>query len=122
MGEIIFFIFLGMAIGVIVLTWLLEQGVRQMQERTSDELVDRALEAYKEYTIPLNCEKEGDIYYCYNDRDQTFACQGRTIEEITENFKLRFPDYGSYITRKCAEKYFPEMLKKQAKTNVRTKK
>jgi len=122
MSEIIFFIFLGMAIGVIVLTWLLEQGIRQMQEQTKEEFVDKALEAYKEFTIPLNCEKEGEIYYCYNDRDQTFACQGRTIEEITENFKLRFPDYGSYIKRECAEKYWPEMITKKAKADVKSKK
>ena len=112
MFEFLFYIFLGMMIGIGILVWQMEAKLKEMK---SDDFLDKAIDLYKEYTIPLNCEKEGDIYYCYNSRDNTFACQGRSLEEITENFRLRFPDYGSYILRECAEKYWPETLKKQSK-------
>lgn len=109
MGEIIFFMFIGMLIGVIVLCWMLEQGVRKMQQE--DEFVDKALKIWKENMIPLSVEKVKDRFYAYNDETGEFVCQGADFNELQDNFKLRFPDYGSYIKEKYL-KYFPEEVKK----------
>ena len=119
MGEAIFFIFLGMIVGVIVLCYLLEQGVRRMKAQFDDELIDGALRAYKEYMIKLRVEKVKDIFYCYNVENDEFVCQGKDFQEIKLAFEQRFPGYGSHIRYEDAH-HFPETKLKTVK-DVTTK-
>ena len=112
MGEIIFFMFIGMLIGVIVLCWMLEQGVRKMKEQ--NDIVDQALEMYKQYIIKLKVEKVNDIFYLYNLENDEFVCQGADYAEVKKNFELRYPDHGSYIRHQDAH-HFPEAVKEQMK-------
>jgi len=112
MGEVIFFMFIGMFIGVVVLSFLINASLKNMQAQMSkDDIVNKALKAWKENMIPLSIEKEGDLFYAYNDETGEFVCQGANYQELNKNFKLRFPDYGSYIKEKYL-KYFPEEVKK----------
>ena len=117
MGEAIFFIFLGMIVGVIILCYLLEQGVRSMKDKFEDELIDGALKAYKEYMIKLRVEKVKDIFYCYNVENDVFVCQGKNLQEIRVAFEQRFPGYGSHIRYEDAH-YFPETKLKTAKNDT----
>jgi len=109
MGESLFFMFLGAVIAVIYLNYMLSKGLKEMQEE--DEFVDKALEIWKQHMIPLSVEKVKDRFYAYNDETGEFVCQGADFNELQDNFKLRFPDYGSYIKEKYL-KYFPEEVKK----------
>ena len=109
MGESLFFMFLGAVIGVIYLNYVLSKGLKEMQEE--DQFVDKALKIWKEHMIPLSVEKVKDRFYAYNDETGEFVCQGADFDELQDNFKLRFPDYGSYIKEKYL-KYFPEEVKK----------
>jgi len=112
MGEFIFFMFIGMFIGVVVLSFLINTSLRNVQKQMSqDEIVDKALKVWKETMIPLSIEKVKDRFYAYNDETGEFVCQGGDFDELQDNFKLRFPDYGSYIKEKYL-KYFPEEVKK----------
>lgn len=81
-----------MAIGLYFVT-----VYRQEQEKMLDQYVDKALEMYKKFTIPLKVNKVNSTYYCYNNKDDEFVCQGKDLAEIKEKFKLRYPNYGSYI-------------------------
>ena len=81
-----------MAIGLYFVT-----VYRQEQEKMLDQYVDKALEMYKKFTIPLKVDKVNSTYYCYNNEDDEFVCQGKDLAEIKEKFKLRYPNYGSYI-------------------------
>jgi len=108
MGESLFFMFLGAVIGVIYLNYVLSKSLKEMQE---DQMVDKALKIWKEHMIPLSVEKVKDRFYAYNDETGEFVCQGGDFDELQDNFKLRFPDYGSYIKEKYL-KYFPEEVKK----------
>ena len=81
-----------MAIGLYFVT-----VYRQEQEKMLDQYVDKALEMYKKFTIPLKVDKVNSTYYCYNNEDDEFVCQGKDLAEIKEKFKLRYPSYGSYI-------------------------
>ena len=109
MGESLFFMFLGAVIGFIYLNYMLSQGLKKLQE--DDEIVDRALKIWKENMIPLQIEKVKDVFYAYNDETGVFVCQGATFDELQDNFRLRFPDNGSYIKEKYMH-FFPEELKK----------
>ena len=82
-----------------------------MQLQKLDEYVDQALEIYKQFTIPLRVDKVNSIYYCYNNNTNDFVCQGKSIEEITEAFKARYPNHGSYILNKYLD-LFPGQTSK----------
>ena len=73
---------------------------RKKQEKELDQYVDRALELYKKLIIMLRVELVDKMYYCYNNETGDFVCQGKSIEEITESFKERYPNHGSYILNK----------------------
>ena len=90
--EYLLLIILGMAIGLYFVT-----VYRQEQEKMLDQYVDKALEVYKKMTISLKINKVNSTYYCYNNEDNEFVCQGKDLAEIKEKFKLRYPNYGSYI-------------------------
>jgi len=112
MGEVIFFMFIGMVIGVVVLSFLLNNAIQTMsQKMQEDELVDKALQVWKDTMIPLSIEKVKDRFYAYNDETGEYVCQGADYQELNKNFSLRFPNNGSYIKEKYI-KYFPEEVKK----------
>jgi len=90
--EYLLLIILGMAIGLYFVT-----VYRQEQEKMLEQYVDKALEVYKKMTISLKINKVNSTYYCYNNEDNEFVCQGKDLAEIKEKFKLRYPNYGSYI-------------------------
>src|SRR6056300_753176 len=122
MGEFIFFMFIGMFIGVVVLSFLINTSLRNVQKQMSqDEIVDKALKVWKETIIPLSIEKVKDRFYAYNDETGEFVCQGGDFDELQDNFKLRFPYYGSYIKEKYL-KYFPKEVKKAKKAQKRLSK
>ena len=73
---------------------------RKKQEKELDQYVDKALELYKKLIIMLRVELKDEMYYCYNNETGDFVCQGKSIEEITESFKERYPNHGSYILNK----------------------
>lgn len=92
--EFLFWMVLGMVLGF----YLVNTVARNMNNKILDQHVDKALDLYKEMTIPLECEQGNDeIIYCYDNNSKDFVCQGKTLDEIKENFKARFPDHGSYI-------------------------
>lgn len=92
--EFLFWMVLGMVLGF----YLVNTVARSMNNKILDQHVDKALDLYKEMTIPLECEQGNDeIIYCYDNNSKDFVCQGKTLDEIKENFKARFPDHGSYI-------------------------
>ena len=100
--EYLLLMILGMAIGLYFVT-----VYRQEQEKMLDQYVDKALEMYKKFTIPLRVDKVNSTYYCYNNDTNDFCCQGKDLAEIKEKFKLRYPNYGSYILNEYLH-MFPE--------------
>lgn len=100
--EYLLLMILGMAIGLYFVT-----VYRQEQEKMLDQYVDKALEMYKKFTIPLRVDKVDSTYYCYNNDTDDFCCQGKDLAEIKEKFQDRFPNYGSYILHEYLH-MFPE--------------
>ena len=84
---------------------------RKKQEQQLDQYVDKALELYKKMIIMLRVELKDEMYYCYNNETGDFVCQGKSIEEITESFKERYPNHGSYILNKYLHLFPGEQTK-----------
>ena len=84
---------------------------RKKQEQQLDQYVDKALELYKKLIIMLRVELKDEMYYCYNNETGDFVCQGKSIEEITEAFKERYPNHGSYILNKYLHLFPGEQTK-----------
>ena len=79
-GAIIWFIF----------TW----AVSRYLERQIGSVV-RELD--EERLIPLTVEVDLDQYFCYNSITKAFVCQGRSLKEIVERFRQRYPDKSAAI-------------------------
>ena len=45
----------------------------------------------------LRVEKRDDVFYIYNQVTEEFVCQGKTLQEIQEVYKLRFPDRRALV-------------------------
>ena len=84
---------------------------RKKQEQQLDQYVDKALELYKKMIIMLRVDLVDEMYYCYNNETGDFVCQGKSIEEITESFKERYPNHGSYILNKYLHLFPGEQTK-----------
>jgi hypothetical protein len=80
LGMVIWFIF----------TWLVS---RHLENQIST--VVRELE--QEQLIPLTVEVDQNQYFCYNSVTKAFVCQGRSLKEIVERFKQRYPDKSAAI-------------------------
>tara|TARA_B110000503_G_C6838775_1_gene285937 strand:+ start:60 stop:446 length:387 start_codon:yes stop_codon:yes gene_type:complete len=103
MGEFLVLVIVGMMIGLYLI-----RVFEKTQQDQIDKMVDGALDLYKKFTIPLQCEKgDNNIIYCYDNNTNDFVCQGADIEEIKANFKARYPDHGSYIMHESLH-LFPE--------------
>jgi hypothetical protein len=47
--------------------------------------------------LVLRVEQNGDVFYIYNQVTNEFVCQGKTLQEIQEVYKLRFPDRRALV-------------------------
>lgn len=74
MIEFIFAFAIGWIIGHVTV-------VRQVNKLLKDN--DSSNEENKPF--PLYVEKHGDVLYLYEGKNNTFICQGKTVEELKEN-------------------------------------
>jgi hypothetical protein len=103
MGEFLVLVIVGMVLGLYLI-----RVFEKTQQDAVDKMVDGALDLYKKFTIPLQCEQgDNNMIYCYDNNTKDFVCQGKDIEEIKSNFKARYPDHGSYIMHESLH-LFPE--------------
>ena len=80
--------------GIITITKAL--GIKRMEDEMYSTL-QKGVALRDEHIIMIDVDKEKDMYYCYDDRDNSFVCQGRNYEEIVQAFKERFPNRIFFI-------------------------
>jgi hypothetical protein len=89
--------FTGVGFGVIVFllfVWVLS---RRIQIRFESELSTTMKNLAQERLIALTVEIDNNQYFCYNALTKDFVCQGYSLEEIIERFRLRYPDKAAAI-------------------------
>ena len=85
----------------------------QIEARMAEEVSEIAQDLETEKLIALTVEVDGDQFLCYNAQTMTFVCQGRTLEEIRERFRERFPSKSAAIYN--GDESAVTVLKKQLK-------
>ena len=89
--------FTGVGFGVIVFllfVWILS---RRIQIRFESELSATMKNLAQEHLIALTVEIDNNQYFCYNALTKDFVCQGYSLKEIIERFRLRFPHKAAAI-------------------------
>ena len=71
-------------------TWVVSRKIESQLNSVMQDLDEERL-------IPLTVEVDQDQYFCYNSLTKAFVCQGRSLTEIIEKFKLRYPDKSAAI-------------------------
>jgi hypothetical protein len=94
--DIVTGILMGIGIGIVMLgiyVWILYQRIKTRIDRMIQEVVDEAAETL----VGLNIELDRGVYFCYNNEDKQFVCQGNTVSEIRQAFQDRFPGKTAYL-------------------------
>ena len=89
--------FTGVGFGVIVFllfVWILS---RRIQIRFESELSTTMKNLAQERLIALTVEIDQNQYFCYNALTKDFVCQGYSLKEIIERFRLRYPNKAAAI-------------------------
>ena len=94
--DIVVTVLVGVGIGFVMLglyIWVLYQRIRGRV----DEMVNRIINEAEANLVGLDIEVDNGVYFCYNNEDQQFVCQGTTVAEIRTAFQARFPDKTAYL-------------------------
>jgi hypothetical protein len=90
----------GISIGVLAILAVVALYVlylwRKIKHRV-DDMIQEVVREAEANMIGLSVEVDKNIYFCYNNEDKTFVCQGTTVEEIKQAFHARYPDKIAYL-------------------------
>ena len=90
-------IFTGLGFGVVLFllfVWIIS---RRLQIRFESELSTTMKNLAQERLIALTVEIDNNQYFCYNALTKDFVCQGYSLKEIIERFRLRYPHKAAAI-------------------------
>ena len=95
--TIIAAMFTGVGFGVIVFllfVWIISQRI---QFRVDSEISGIVEKLAQDRLIALTVEIDNNQYFCYNALTKDFVCQGYSLKEIIERFRLRYPNKAAAI-------------------------
>jgi len=94
--DIVVILLVGIGIGFSMLClyiWVLYQRIRGRV----DEMVNQIINEAEANLVGLDIEVDNGVYFCYNNEDKQFICQGKTVAEIKQAFQARFPGKTAYL-------------------------
>ena len=89
--------FVGLGFGVIVFLIFVWAVARRLQVRVDSDLESIIEKLAQERLIALTVEIDNNQYFCYNALTKDFVCQGYSLKEIIERFRLRYPNKAAAI-------------------------
>ena len=89
--------FTGVGFGVVLFLLFVWVVSRRIRIRFESELSTTMKNLAHERLIALTVEIDNNQYFCYNALTKDFVCQGYSLKEIIERFRLRFPDKAAAI-------------------------
>ena len=96
LNEILGGILMGIGIGFVMLAgyvWILYQRIKGRVDAMIQDIIDQA----EADLIGLDVEQDNGKYFCYNNKDKQFVCQGATVGEIAVAFRARYPGKTAYL-------------------------
>jgi hypothetical protein len=94
--DIIVAVAIGALIGFVIVgfyVWLLYRKLKVRVDRMINELINEA----EANLVGLDIEVDNGVYFCYNNEDKQFVCQGTTVAEIRTAFQARYPGKTAYL-------------------------
>jgi hypothetical protein len=82
----------GFVIGIIswyIFWWCIKQLLVMLVLKVAKKEI--ALMRAEQEAVTLKLEKHGDMFYCYRKDNEEFIGQAKTVEEIAELFKKKYP-------------------------------
>jgi len=95
--TIIAAMFTGVGVGVIVFlifVWVVASRIRVRMYSDLEGVMEKIAH---ERLIALTVEIDNNQYFCYNALTKDFVCQGYSLKEIIERFRLRYPNKAAAI-------------------------
>jgi len=89
--------FTGVGFRVIVFLLFVCILSRRIRIQCESELSTTMKNLAHERLIALTVEIDNNQYFCYNALTKDFVCQGYSLKEIIERFKLRYPNKAAAI-------------------------
>ena len=89
--------FTGVGFGVILFLIFVWAVARRIRIQFESELSTTMKNLAQERLIALTVEIDNNQYFCYNALTKDFVCQGHSLREIIERFRLRFPHKAAAI-------------------------
>jgi hypothetical protein len=69
--------------------------------RIQKQIVHVAYQIESEFVL-LDMEQDNGQYFCYNHKTKKFVCQGRDLDEVSNNFRIRYPSKRGLIFQENA--------------------
>ena len=95
--ETIIATLLGLGVGVILFLLFVWAVARRLRVQFESELEITIKNLAHERLIALTVEIDNNQYFCYNALTKDFVCQGYSLDEIRERFRLRYPNKAAAI-------------------------
>ena len=89
--------FIGLGFGVIVFLIFVWAVASRIRVRMYSDLESVMEKIAQERLIALTVEIDNNQYFCYNALTKDFVCQGYSLKEIIERFRLRYPNKAAAI-------------------------
>jgi hypothetical protein len=96
MNELIDFL-----VTFIVVAFLVRLVISFLVWRIQKQIVHIAYQIESEFVL-LDMEQDNGQYFCYNHKTKKFVCQGRDLEEVSNNFRIRYPSKRGLIFQENA--------------------
>lgn len=94
--DIIVSVLIGVGIGCAMIVGYAWYLYRDLKNRI-DQMIKEVIEEAEADLIGLDIELDNGKYFCYNNKDKQFVCQGSTVAEIKQAFQARFPGKTAYL-------------------------
>lgn len=73
--------------------WILYRRIKSRVDSMIQDIINKA----EADLVGLDIEVDNGVYFCYNNEDKQFVCQGSTVAEIRQAFQARFPGKTAYL-------------------------
>jgi hypothetical protein len=83
-----------LGVGIVgIYVWFLYQKIKH----SIDQMINEVIQEAEDNLVGLDIEVDNGVYFCYNHTDKQFVCQGKTVAEIKQAFRERFPTKTAYL-------------------------
>ena len=89
--------FTGLGVGVILFLLFVWAVARRLRVQFESDIESTMEKLAQERLIALTVEIDNNQYFCYNAITKDFVCQGHSLNEIRERFRLRYPNKAAAI-------------------------